>query len=75
MAQCYHEKAVFSDPVFGELRGVRIGAMWQMLCERASSDFRIESSDIVSDDSLTAQYQKKDPSARPVETRHRISHR
>lgn len=49
MAQCYHEKAVFSDPVFGELRGPRIGAMWQMLCERASSDFRIEFSDIASD--------------------------
>ena len=40
MAACYHRRATFRDPVF-ELTGTNIGAMWQMLCERAT-DLRIE---------------------------------
>jgi ketosteroid isomerase-like protein len=32
MAACYADDARFEDPVFGELRGERIGAMWRMLC-------------------------------------------
>ena len=40
MAACYAPDAVFEDPAFGELRGAEIGAMWQMLCERAK-DFRL----------------------------------
>jgi ketosteroid isomerase-like protein len=36
MAACYHEDARFSDPVFPDLRGWKIGAMWRMLCERAT---------------------------------------
>jgi ketosteroid isomerase-like protein len=41
MAACYHAEATFSDPVFPGLRGAEVGAMWTMLCERAS-DLRIE---------------------------------
>jgi len=35
MAACYADDARFSDPVFGELKGPEIGAMWRMLTSRA----------------------------------------
>jgi ketosteroid isomerase-like protein len=35
MAACYAPDAVFSDPVFGELRGADPGRMWVMLTGRA----------------------------------------
>jgi ketosteroid isomerase-like protein len=35
MAACYADDATFRDPVFGELKGERIGAMWRMLTARA----------------------------------------
>ncbi len=41
MAACYAPGATFSDPVFPDLRGERIGLMWRMLCERGT-DLRIE---------------------------------
>ena len=41
MAACYAPDARFSDPVFQDLSGARIGAMWRMLCERAT-DLRVE---------------------------------
>lgn len=41
MAACYAPLATFSDPVFQSLAGARIGAMWRMLCERAT-DLQIE---------------------------------
>lgn len=34
MASLYHPDAVFSDPVFRDLQGKQIPAMWHMLCER-----------------------------------------
>lgn len=34
MAACYAPDARFSDPAFGELRGVEVGRMWRMLTER-----------------------------------------
>jgi ketosteroid isomerase-like protein len=37
MAACYAPNAVFEDPAFGELHGPQIGAMWRMLCARATS--------------------------------------
>jgi len=37
MADAYHEDAVFSDPVFQNLKGSEIGMMWQMLCLQSSS--------------------------------------
>jgi ketosteroid isomerase-like protein len=49
MRACYHPAVVFSDPVFGELRGDRAGAMWEMLCARAK-DLEIEFSAVSADD-------------------------
>ena len=40
MAACYAPDAVFTDPVFGELRGDEPGRMWIMLTGRAQ-DLRI----------------------------------
>jgi ketosteroid isomerase-like protein len=37
MASCYTADAQFSDPVFTDLKGPQIGAMWAMLCSRATS--------------------------------------
>jgi SnoaL-like domain len=41
MAACYAPNAHFSDPVFTDLRGPEVGAMWRMLTERGA-DLRIE---------------------------------
>ena len=41
MAASYAPMARFSDPVFQDLTGPRIGTMWRMLCERAT-DLRVE---------------------------------
>ncbi|MGH8029576.1 MAG: nuclear transport factor 2 family protein [Arenimonas sp.] len=35
MAACYAPDAHFSDPVFTDLNGAEVGAMWTMLCARA----------------------------------------
>jgi ketosteroid isomerase-like protein len=45
MAACYTPDAEFHDPVFTHLSGWRVGAMWRMLCERAS-DLRIQMDDV-----------------------------
>ena len=37
MASCYAPDAHFSDPVFTDLKGAEIGAMWALLCSRAKS--------------------------------------
>ena len=34
MNACYHPDIHFSDPVFGNLEGNQVKAMWHMLCER-----------------------------------------
>lgn len=49
MRACYHPDVVFSDPVFGELRGEQAGAMWEMLCARAK-DLELEFSAVSADD-------------------------
>ena len=49
MAACYTADAGFSDPVFTDLQGPQVSAMWRMLCERAT-DLRIEASRIDADD-------------------------
>ena len=41
MISCYAPAVHFSDPVFGDLHGAKVGQMWQMLCERAT-DLRVE---------------------------------
>lgn len=48
MAACYAPSAQFSDPVFPDLQGPQVSAMWRMLCTRAT-DLRIEASRIVAD--------------------------
>ena len=40
MADCYTADVVFSDPVFGELRGQNAADMWRMLTSRAK-DFSL----------------------------------
>ena len=49
MQACYHDDAVFNDPVFGLLDAAQTKAMWEMLCKRAT-DFSLEFSDAVSED-------------------------
>ncbi len=51
MVSCYHPSIHFSDSVFHDLRGPRAGAMWKMLCERATT-LTIESSGIAADDKI-----------------------
>jgi ketosteroid isomerase-like protein len=53
MAACYHRDVRFSDPVFPDLRGERAGAMWKMLCQRAT-DLVVEARDITADDTRGA---------------------
>ena len=49
MAACYHPDAQFSDPVFTDLRGAEVGAMWRMLCGRAR-DLDISFRDVQADE-------------------------
>jgi ketosteroid isomerase-like protein len=49
MGACYRADAHFSDPVFTDLHGPQVSAMWRMLCTRAT-DLRIEASRITADD-------------------------
>ena len=51
MAACYHPAVVFSDPVFGELRGNEAREMWAMLCHRAI-DLHVAYCDVVADDTI-----------------------
>ena len=45
MISCYHNDIVFNDPVFGQLKGDNVKAMWMMLCQNAN-DLEIEFSEI-----------------------------
>lgn len=45
MNACYSEDIVFSDPVFGLLRGNEVKSMWEMLCRNAK-DFSLQFSNI-----------------------------
>jgi len=49
MCACYHRDIVFTDPAFGRLEGPRAGAMWQMLCGRAT-DLKITFESVKADD-------------------------
>ena len=49
MNACYRPDVIFSDPVFGTLRGQEALSMWQMLCERGK-DLKIEFGNIHADD-------------------------
>lgn len=72
MSACYHEDASFSDPVFTELKGEQIGAMWTMLCLQAKT-LEIVADEIKADDKggqamWTARYEFGKP-PRPVHNR------
>jgi ketosteroid isomerase-like protein len=41
MAACYHPAASFSDPVFPDLRGERVGWRWRMLA-RGATDMHLD---------------------------------
>ncbi|WP_346239542.1 nuclear transport factor 2 family protein [Niabella insulamsoli] len=49
MNSCYAEDIVFSDPVFGFLRGDEVRAMWKMLCSNAK-DFTLTFGEITAID-------------------------
>ncbi len=49
MAGCYHTDAEFSDPLFQNLQGAEIGAMWHMLCLRGK-DLEITFDGVQADD-------------------------
>ena len=46
---CYHPKVQFSDPVFPDLKGFEVAAMWRMLCQRGK-DLEIQFSKVKSQD-------------------------
>ena len=45
MAACYHPAIRFSDPVFPDLRGDDVRAMWHMLCEQGT-DLHVAFTDV-----------------------------
>ncbi|NBB11263.1 nuclear transport factor 2 family protein [Pseudomonas sp. SLFW] len=49
MAACYTDDVLFSDPVFGELRGSEAGDMWRMLTSRAK-EFSIRFDNVRADE-------------------------
>jgi hypothetical protein len=49
MNSCYDPEAKFSDPVFQDLNGKQVTAMWRMLCERGK-DLTIEFSSVEADE-------------------------
>jgi hypothetical protein len=49
MNACYRSDVVFSDPVFGTLRGPEVTSMWHMLCERGKG-LKIEFNNIQADE-------------------------
>lgn len=57
MARCYTVDATFSDPVFPDLHGNEVRAMWRMLCERGT-DLKIAFRDIrASEETGTARWE------------------
>ena len=48
MQECYHDDAIFFDPVFEDLNAVEVRAMWEMLCKSARN-FSVEFSNAEAD--------------------------
>ena len=48
MQDCYHEDAVFFDPVFQDLNAYEVRNMWEMLC-RQSKDLSLQFSEVEAD--------------------------
>lgn len=72
MASCYQQDATFTDPVFGELHGEEITAMWTMLCKQAQ-DLTVTFTNVQADDTSGSADWKATytftPSGRHVENR------
>jgi ketosteroid isomerase-like protein len=49
MQACYHDKAVFHDPVFKHLNSNEVKAMWEMLCKNGK-DLQLSFSDVKADE-------------------------
>ena len=59
MAACYHDEATFTDPVFEDLEGPEIAAMWHMLCEQGT-DLEVEHANVTVDgDTGSATWQAR----------------
>ncbi len=50
MVACYHKNVEFSDPVFGNIKGDRVRAMWFMLIERGGDDLQISYDELQAND-------------------------
>jgi len=50
MLECYHDKVVFSDPVFGRLEADDTKKMWQMLLQNDKGDLQISYKDLQADE-------------------------
>lgn len=55
MAACYTDDVLFSDPVFGPLRGRQAGDMWRMLTSRAK-DFSVVFDNVRADERTGAAH-------------------
>ncbi len=49
MQECYHDDAIFFDPVFEDLNAAEVKDMWEMLCKSARN-FSVEFSEVAADD-------------------------
>ena len=72
MAACLHDDIHFADPVFPDLRGSRVAAMWHMLCDQGT-DLTLTFSDVAADaDAGTAHWEPRytfGPTSRAVHNR------
>ena len=59
MAACYAPTAHFSDPVFTDLNGPEVGAMWRMLCSRAE-DLKVVHSGVEADETTGSAHWEAD---------------
>lgn len=50
MIDCYHDDIEFEDPAFGQLKGDKAKAMWQMLLSRKGASPTIQFSNITADE-------------------------
>lgn len=59
MCDCYSDDVLFSDPAFGQLKGVRAKNMWRMLVDsQRGKDFKVEFNNIiVNEDRASAHWE------------------
>ena len=50
MVNCYHKNIEFSDPVFGNIKGDRVRAMWFMLVERGGDNLHVAYDEVQAND-------------------------